>query len=69
MYCLILVNLRTFVFADYAFFVAKEWGAYKRGKNTCARTWRSNRGGGLFSGGYGNIIIDVMYSMLVQIML
>ena len=27
-------------------------GAYNRGKHTCARTWRSKRGGGLFSEGY-----------------
>ena len=34
-------------------------GAYKRGKNTCARTWRSKRGGGLFSGEYDNTVICV----------
>ena len=28
-------------------------GAYKKSKSTCTRTWRSKRGGGLFSGGYG----------------
>ena len=28
-------------------------GAYKQDKSTCARTWRSKRGGGLFLGEYG----------------
>ena len=37
------------------FFVVEGWGAYKWGKNICARTWRSKREGGLFSGGYGTI--------------
>ena len=36
------------VFADIAFFCSVGMGAYKRGKDTCARTWRSKRGGAYF---------------------
>ena len=41
------------IFADGAFFWSVGVGAYKQGKNTCAITWRSKRGGSLFSGEYG----------------
>ena len=40
-----------FIFADGALLQSGA-GAYKRGKNTCARTW-SKRGGSLFLGEYG----------------
>ena len=33
-------------------------GAYKRSKNTCARTWRSKRGGGSFLGEYGIVNVN-----------
>ena len=41
------------IFADGAIIAACKGRAHLRGKNTCARTWRLKRGGGLFSGGYG----------------
>jgi hypothetical protein len=33
-------------------------GAYKRGRPTCARTWGSKRGGGLFSEQYGTCTVE-----------
>ena len=35
-----------------------------QGKNTCARTWRSKRGGGLFSGEYGTKVCDLYMEIL-----
>ena len=46
---IVLVDHRTFIFADGAIFCSVGVGAYKRGKSTNAKTWRSNREGGLFS--------------------
>ena len=50
-----VVDRCMFIFADDAIFcgMGAAMGACKRGKNTCARTWRLKRGGGLFLGEYG----------------
>ena len=52
----IVVDRHAFIFADGALFCSIGVGAYKRGKNTCARTWRSKMEGGSFSGEYGTSV-------------
>ena len=46
-------QVHMFVFADMYFLQYRDVCTYMRVKNTCARTSRSKRGGGLFSGEYG----------------